>query len=270
MRRHLILPSQGTLLVNTDLHGNLDDFLAMHSRFEEERDAHWVILGDVVHGPDDRAREDEPDLYGYPDRSFDIVERIAKLRSDRVHYVLGNHDHGHVGGPRPAKFHGDEVSALEATLSESQRALLRELFETAFLAIAAPCGLLLTHGAAGDGLDRLADLDRVSLDPAKNDARTNEMLRSLLSAYGQRADVTARMLERVSRSSGLELRVVVHGHDRDESGWFAEGDNQLVPVIFGAPRENKRYLRVDLSARYRRAADLRDCVEILRLHATRR
>jgi hypothetical protein len=31
-----------------------------------------------------------------------------------VHFVLGNHDHGHVGGPHPRKFHADEVEALEA------------------------------------------------------------------------------------------------------------------------------------------------------------
>jgi hypothetical protein len=92
------------------------------------------------------------------------------------------------------------------------------------------------------------------------------MLRSLISAYGQKSDVTTATLGRVSRSSGLDLRVVIHGHDRDESGWFAEGGNQVVPVIFGAPRENKRYIRADLGARYASAADLRDGAEILRLH----
>ena len=66
---------------------------------------------------------------------------------------------------------------------------------------------------------------------------------------------------------GLDLRVVVHGHDRDEWGFFYEGETQLCPVIFGATRANKRYLRLDLGARYESAQALREDTEIVRLYA---
>jgi hypothetical protein len=59
---------------------------------------------------------------------------------------------------------------------------------------------------------------------------------------------------------------VAHGHDRDEAGSFTEGGNQVCPVLFGAPRGNKRYLRLDLAAAYRRVEELREGEEVRRLY----
>jgi hypothetical protein len=91
------------------------------------------------------------------------------------------------------------------------------------------------------------------------------ILRSILTDYGQRGEVTARMLA-ASELPELELNLVVHGHDRYESGLFVEGDNQICPVIFGARPELERCLIVDLAARYRSPADLREGLEIVRVH----
>lgn len=106
LSRHLILPARGHLMITTDLHGNLEDFLALREKFDGLRashdDVHWAMLGDLVHGPDEEAQHLAPDLYGYPDDSWTLVEQAAALRRehpDRFHLVLGNHDHGHVGGP---------------------------------------------------------------------------------------------------------------------------------------------------------------------------
>ena len=70
-KRSLVLPGRGTLLVSTDLHGNLEDFLALEARAEAAWragvDLHWALLGDLVHGPDDRGRQQMPDLYDYDD-----------------------------------------------------------------------------------------------------------------------------------------------------------------------------------------------------------
>jgi hypothetical protein len=273
MKRHVVLPSRGVLLISTDVHGNLGDFERLAALFRLERDhepeSHWVILGDVVHGPDDTARASSPTLYGYPDQSMEIIDSLLSLEAahpGRVHFVLGNHDHGHVGGPHPAKFHTDEVEALERGLSRAQRARLHGLFERAMLAAAAPCGLLMTHGSPDDSLTKLEDLDDVPLAIEAMSPGQARVLRSVLTSYGQPEAVSRRMLENVSRASGLALGVVVHGHDRDEAGFFREGAHQACPVIFGAPRENKRYLRVDLGARYADSTALRDGVEVLRLY----
>ncbi len=272
-RRHLILPDRGTLLVSTDLHGNGADFRRLRELFlaELHRDpeTHWLLLGDLVHGPNLRIRRTDPELFDYADESYPIVQGVAELRAahpGRVHLILGNHDHGHVGGPHTSKFHSDEVLHLESTLDEGERELLRELFEQALLVAAAPCGVLFAHGSPSDLLVDLERLDALALRPAENGPAGERLLLSILQSYGQPRETSARMLRQVGARHGLELHVVVHGHDKDEAGWFAEADNQLCPVLFGAPPAHKRYLRLELAARYRSASDLRDGVELLRLH----
>jgi predicted phosphodiesterase len=271
-KRYVVLPERGTLLVNTDIHGNLEDFERRSQLFEaalreDEEGAHWVILGDIVHGPDDLSRQKHPEFYGYPDESLKIVRGVARMQHaypGRVHFVLGNHDHGHVGGPHTQKFHRDEVEWLETGAGAEDIATLRTLFQSGLLAVAAPCGLLLTHGAPNAAFESLDDLDTISLSGG-NDARREELLSSLLTHYGQRDDVASKVLDNVSRG-GINLRVIVHGHDRDERGFFMEGELQLCLCIFGTPRQEKRYLRVNLGARYGHVSNLRDGFEIRRLY----
>ncbi|MBS2028257.1 MAG: hypothetical protein JST54_10160 [Deltaproteobacteria bacterium] len=83
--------------------------------------------------------------------------------------------------------------------------------------------------------------------------------------FAQPGEVTARVLAAVSEPN-CPLTFLVHGHDRDPNGWFIEGGNQIEPVIFGAPRANKRYLRLALDARYPGVTALRDGEEIRRLY----
>jgi len=261
------------LLVSTDLHGNGEDFAALRARFLELRahdpDTRWLLLGDLVHGPDVQAGIDQPELYLYDDCSWEIVEGVIALQRQhpgQVQLLLGNHDWAHVGGPPVAKFYPDEAAQLEAGLTPEQVGALRALFAAAPLFAVAPCGLLLAHGSPHHEAFDLSLLDGISLDRADNSPEQNAALRSLLTSYGQQGEVTAELLSRVGAQVGFPLQVVVHGHDRDEAGWFAEGGNQLCPVLFGALPDEKRYLQVDLGARYLDAAALRDGHELRRLH----
>lgn len=272
IKRWRLLPRRGALLVSTDLHGNGEDFRRLRAIFESARargeDLHWALLGDTVHGPSPEARAEQPELYDFPDESFAIVRGVRALAAqhpDRIHYVLGNHDHGHVGGPHTAKFHDDEVATLEATLKEDERAELRGLFRDALLALVAPCGVLLTHGSPDDTMRSLDELDRLPLELSRCGAAERRLLRTVLTSYGQQGEVTARLLRQIS-PPGLPLRVVLHGHDRDENGWFTEGDNQGCPVLFGALRAHKRYVLLDLGAAYASVHALRDGHEIRRLY----
>ena len=269
-----ILPAIGQLLVSTDLHGNRSDFerllkifADLRTRADDPATVHWALLGDLVHGPSTAATLRFPDRIGYEDESPALVEALIVLREefpDNVHLLLGNHDHGHVGGPHPSKFYYDEVETLEARMSADAIARMHALFESALLALAAPCGLLLCHGSPDDQLTSLDLLAGAQLcdDP---DTMRASMLRALLTSYGQSGDVTERMLRQISRPE-LDLRVVVHGHDVDLDGWYTEGGNQACPVLFGAPPRNRRYLVLDLGARYERAEDLREGHEVRRLY----
>jgi hypothetical protein len=275
-KRCLVLPARGRLMVSTDLHGNGDDFRRLRALFlglqAADAGSHWVQLGDVVHGPSEDARRAEPALYDYPDESWAIVDGMRGLAASHpghFHFVLGNHDYGHIGGLHTNKFHADEVAHLESTLDAAERDGLHAFLRGALLAVVAPCGALLCHGSPDDTLEGLEQLDRIALPPAPGDAVGPRILRSWLHAYGQRRDVTERLLGTVSRGAGAPIAVVIHGHDRAEEGWFAEGGNQLCPVIFGAPRANKRYVLLDLAARYGRVDDLRDGIEIRRIHGER-
>ncbi len=265
VKRHLTLPASGWLLVSTDLHGNWRDFAALSAflgkAWQDGLDAHWVILGDLVHGPNAEAGLAYPHLYAYPDDSPRLIDAVFELRAaraDRVHFVLGNHDAGHCGFKHTSKFHPDEVLALERRLTSKQKDRLRELCERALLTVATRSGLLLAHGAPGDELHSLALLDGTFPVGPEDDARFRAV-HEVMWSYGQKGDVAGRMLERIGAELGQALRVVVHGHDRDESGWFIEGGNQLQPVIFGAPDANKRFLWLDLARPIGSAQELVDC-----------
>lgn len=272
-KRYRVLPASGTAMISTDLHGNGEDFRSLRSLFLERRArdeaSHWVLLGDLVHGPDEQARHDQPQLYDFPDESWEIVQGTTDLlqnHPDRVHLVLGNHDHAHVGGPRPAKFYADEAGHFEQGLTPAQLEAVRALFQRALVAILTHCGVLATHGAPGSVLDRLELLDDLSFDPEENDHERNAMLHSALTSYGQPEREVTAMLQALGASAGLELDVVIHGHDRELEGFFREGSHQLCPVLFGALREHKRYVEIDLGGRYRQVEDLREDVEIKRLY----
>lgn len=268
--RVLRLPPRGRCLVSTDLHGDLEAFCALRDRFaallRDHPESHWVQLGDWVHGPDDDTRTYEPRLYGYPDRSWDVLEALWEAQSrwpGRVHGVLGNHDMAHLGGRRTRKFHPDEAAFLEASLSPAQRDTLRARLGAMLLAVVTPCGPLLTHGAPDRRVLSLAQLDRMPLPPATADDQ--RALDSVLWSYGQAPDEMSALLARLS-AEGTPLTFVLHGHDKDEAGWFAEGDNQGCPVIFGAPRAARRCVVLDLEGSYPDVRALREGVEILPVH----
>jgi hypothetical protein len=272
-----ILPARGRLVVNTDLHGNLEDFRAVRDVFlrlrAERPDTLWAILGDIVHGPDDKARLREPELYDYPDESWEIAEEIIALKErfpGNVLYVLGNHDYAHLGGPKTRKFHDDEAAFLESRLSAEQIAAMRKLFAEAHLGLACPCGAFLAHGSPDAEFASLEEFEAVRFPPPEGDARSAGVLASFLNSYGQTAEAANRFLKSMSRLTGIGLRFVIHGHDRDEDGYFFEGGNQLCPVIFGAPRRNKRFVLLDLAERYASAMDLKPGREILPLYPARR
>lgn len=274
-RRHLHLPRKGWVIVNTDLHGNGDDFRRLEQRFRERAArnsaVHWVILGDLVHGPNPAARARQPELYDFEDESAFIVRRVCELRRElpeHVHFVLGNHDYAHIGGPRTQKFYPDEAAHLEQRMSTEEIEHMHALFRGALLAVSTECGVMMSHGAPDATLQSLHDLEPIEIPPLGPHPYHDAILSSLLFAYGQTGAVTAALLEQLSSETmSVPLRVLLHGHDRAEDGFFREGGNQVCPVLFGARNAEKRYVELDLAGRYEHADDLRDGKEIRRLYA---
>jgi hypothetical protein len=260
--------STGTLLVSADVHGNFDDFCRLRDLFLEA-DARgeqpiWVSVGDWVHGPSEEHRDlrsrDGELLYDYPDRTPEILRQLFALMdrfAGRVISLCGNHEHAHIGGRRTSKFHDDEAAFLEAQLVPAEVAELRARFATWPIAVRVPaCGLVITHGAMAPAFWHPAELETITWDSR------HEVLRTTMSHYGYSDGNDVELLERMGRDGG-RYDLVVHGHDREESGWAATGERALLLCTsFGAVRARKAYLRLDLARRYESLAALREGEEI--------
>ncbi len=273
MARVLHLPARGRLIVCTDLQGCLRDFHRIVELFDEAMaetgDAHLLFTGDLIHGPH-LDEQDWPDFLGeyYRDASGEVIDELAVLMArhpGRVHALVGNHEHGHIGGPHTAKFAADEVAVLEHLLgpehAERMRAVLREF---ALVAIA-PCGAVFTHGAPAATIASIRDIEEARLDGFEAgspiDILDTPVIGAILWARSAEPDVAARFVRTLGGT------FCVYGHDVIPEGFEIIGDEQIVvSTSFGVFDANKVYVSLDLAARYRSVHDLRVGHEILPLY----
>jgi hypothetical protein len=275
MNRRILEHRAGTLMVSADLHGNLEDFLRLESLFEEAlaagEDRIWVGLGDWVHGPHPARKKSTlgwagEELYGYPDESVALLERLAALEArhpGRFFSLLGNHEHAHLGGKKVQKYHPDEAAFLEDALGPEGRARFLAMLDRWSLVIQVPsCGIVLTHGAPPDEIEDGAQIDAMDRRGGKE-----SFVDDLLWSYGFGPRGGRNFLDRIA-GPGERYDLIVHGHDRELDGGATSGAHgYLLCTSFGARRAKKAYLLLDLTRRYRSAADLREGIEIRRLYA---
>jgi hypothetical protein len=273
MSRVLRLPAKGRLLVATDLQGNMRDFDRMAALFVETQhatgDAHLLFTGDLIHGP--HLEEHEwPDFLGeyYRDASMEVVDGFVALRDrfpGRVHALLGNHEHGHVGGPHTAKFAPDEVELLEMLIGPVAAARLRKVLRDLPLAAVAPCGVVFTHGAPAADIKSIHEVEDVALEGFSDDSPLDifevPVLGALLWARSAESSVARRFLK------AMGGRVSIYGHDVIPEGFERIGDEQMiVSTSFGVADANKVYLELELAAKYKSVHDLREGHEIRPLY----
>jgi hypothetical protein len=277
-----VTSTRGPVLISADLHGNFADFarlreifLASEARGEQPM---WISMGDWVHGPaDETARADILDrcgrpLYAYRDDSPAILDGLFALMDrfgDRVLSICGNHEHAHIGGRMTSKFHRNEAAHLEARLSPTEVDELRRRFASWPLVIRlASCGVVLTHGAPIPA--SVAEFERTRYDRSCGEGSgpiipyDRDPMISAMSRYGFGRGEDLALLDRLSEPD-CALRVLVHGHDRDEEGFSATGEAALLLCTsFGARQARKSYLWLDRGRRYT-LGDLRDGDELRRL-----
>ena len=270
--RLLRLPDRGRLLVCTDLQGNLGDFEQMVRHFRAAGDdAVLVLTGDLVHGPDAETVARWPDHLGTPyvDRSPELVEAFraeAQRAPGRVHCLLGNHDHAHIGGPATRKFHRDEAAALEARLAPAEVEALRGLIRGFPLAAVAACGAVLLHAAPSAPIDGPGDLEALSVEGfAHLDFRDFLSTEAVLGPLLWSRMATAPQAQRFLRALGGTL--AIFGHDVVREGYAMDTPEQLcVSTSFGCFDAHKVYVELDLGARYPSAAALRPDIELKKLY----
>ncbi len=273
MARVLRLPDRGTLIVCTDLQGCLRDFHRIVEIFDEVMaatgDAHLLFTGDLIHGP--HLDEDEwPDFLGeyYRDASGELIDELEVLMQrhpGRVHALIGNHEHGHIGGPHTAKFAADEVAVLEHMLGPDATERLRSVLRDFALVAVTRCGAVFTHGAPAATIQSIADIEAARLDGFEAgspiDILDTPVIGPILWARSAEPDVAARFVR------ALGGTFCVYGHDVIPEGFEIIGDEQIVvSTSFGVFDSNKVYVQLDLAARYRSVHDLRVGHEILPLY----
>lgn len=271
MPRLLELPARGRLLVATDLQGNLKDFQALARHFRAAGDdAHLLITGDLVHGPDDETAAAWPEHLGtaYTDESGALMDAFLEEQRrapGRVHCLLGNHDHAHVGGPVTSKFHDDEAGVLESKLGPEATQRLQALISTFPLVARAPCGAVMLHAAPSAELRAPKQLEDIDLRGYESFDIERFMKVPVLGAL-----LWSRMAS--SEQSGRFLKalggtIALYGHDVVREGFERVGEDQLCfSTSFGLFDEYKVYVSLDLAAKYPSVRALREGEEILPLY----
>jgi hypothetical protein len=236
---------------------------------EYQGDAHVLFTGDLIHGPHIDP-EDWPDFLGeyYRDASGDVVTAYAGLAAQfpgRVHALLGNHEHGHIGGPHTAKFAADEVALLEQILGPTRTARMCGIIHTFALAAVSKCGVVFTHAAPAAQIDSLSELEAADLSGADYasplDVLDNPVVGKILWARSASKAEAQRFLRAMNGT------IAIYGHDVIPEGFETIGDEQMVvSTSFGVFDSNKIYVSLDLGAKYHGVKDLRIGHEILPLY----
>jgi hypothetical protein len=274
MARVLRLPDHGRLLVCTDLQGCMRDFERFVEIFEEalqanNGDAHVLFTGDLIHGPHIEP-EDWPDFLGeyYRDQSGELILAFAGLAArypGRVHALIGNHEHGHVGGPHTAKFAADEVALLEHILGPAATARMKSIINTFALAAISKCGAIFTHGAPAAIVQSVADLEAADLACADFASPLDVLETPVIGKILWARSATEAEARKFVRALGGTL--CIYGHDVVPEGFEKVGDEQIVvSTSFGLFDTNKVYVSLDLAGRYRGVHELRVGAEILPLY----
>lgn len=257
VRRVIPLPDHGRLILATDLQGNVADFDRVAAIFERAAagpdGAVLVVTGDLVHGPE-LEKAEWPDYLGtyYRGDSAGLLARaraLADRHPGRVHYLLGNHEHAHVGGPVVAKFFPDEARRLEELLGEAGTLEMRAWLSTwPFVAVARQARLAMLHGAPHAVIRSAEDLERLPLD-GFFDVPLEEMAsRGALGALLWARTTSTERANAFLGALGDGLKVAIYGHDVARSGYAIDRDPLLcISTSFGCHDGDKLYLDWDLS-----------------------
>jgi hypothetical protein len=243
----------------------------MLALFEESpADSVLVFTGDLVHGPDPITEENWPEFLGtpYKDQSPEVVQAFLEAQArypGRVHCLLGNHEHAHVGGPRTAKFHEDEAQVLEDRMGPGPAGAMRTLFAQLPLVAAAPNGVVLLHAAPAANLKRVEELEEVALDGYGQWGIEDFFQVSVLGPI-----LWSRMARPEQARSFLKVldgRIAIYGHDVVREGFERVGEEQLcVSTSFALFDQDKTYVELDLATVYPNVQALREGIELKKLY----
>jgi len=240
----VLLPKTGDLLITADIHGNATNFkkLLNIARLQEHTHRH-MIFQELIH-----SMKPYRDAYDF---SFILLEWLAALKlkyPNRVHIVLGNHDHAELTGLEVHKFgrvlNPFFIRGLREAYGKEARAVHQAIltFLGSFnLACRTDFGLFVSHSFPG--LDELHFFDMSVFDRPleKGDIAKGNSVFNLV--WGR--DLSARAAFAFCDFVGAEVLVV--GHNPCEGGYSVP--NQKT-IILDSKDSNGCYILLPLSKHY--------------------
>ena len=169
--------------------------------------------------------------------------------ASRDPFLLGNHEHAHLGGPRLSKFHPDEAAELERHYGPGAFEPNRGWFAAwSWAAVAPAAGVVLTHAAPHAEIASPADLDATGLDGYEDVALHDMAAAGPLGALLWARTTTAERAYACLRALDPAARVAVFGHDPIREGHLVEHEPLVcVSTSFGCHDGDKVYLEWDLA-----------------------
>jgi predicted phosphodiesterase len=257
----------GDLIVVSDLHGNLRDFLRAVHIFESKEDACLLFLGDLYHGPYLSQSDWAPhvDKLGdfYYDQSPGLFRAYLYLKNkypNHVRAILGNHEHAHIGGPRVAKFTPDEAASFEDSLTHLERVELARDIENWPWIVASDCGVAFTHGSPPPTYfdeQKLNDESPVVHNPQIWAQPGNALLSELLWRRFSPPDDVGSFLGHLNQFCTPAQNVVTYGHEPSPEGYQVQHTSLFnLSTSFAMKREKKVYLSLSLESRYESSFDV--------------
>ena len=273
----------GTLIVTSDLHGNMEDFEALKKVFEAEEDAIFLSLGDLFHGPKPLPREwSNHHLYQgryYTDQSVELLYAFLDFQEkypNRVVALIGNHEHAHVGGPLVRKFHPDESGYFESQLDSDGIVALHKLINGSAMIATSSCGVAFTHGAPSPipfsrrtlKNTRYAGYEFMSIA----EMYETSLLGGLLWRRSATEDEVLQFLRHLNDINDYPYSsLVVYGHDPSELGYSVENNHLLnLSTSFWTVKEHKKYLRLPLDANFYCTQDIKLSEHLLPLYPSQK
>lgn len=240
----ICLPEQGKVVIAGDLHGHQRNFerLIRYADLDNNPNT-YLILQEIIHGgPED-------DFGGC--LSYRLLFEVLnyKLRyPDRIHIILGNHDTAAICNTSVLKA-GKEMNLAFKTAMRRQYKARFEDVETAMKAymmtqpLAVRCAnrIWVSHSLPADGFAE--DFDTSIFDrPYTFDdlQRPNPVY---LLTWGRRH--SQQTLNTMAQKLDVDLFIL--GHQPQEIGWTAAGDNAL---IIASEHNHGCLLEFDLGRRY--------------------
>jgi hypothetical protein len=132
---------------------------------------------------------------------------------------------------------------------------MRGIIHTFALAAVSKCGAVFTHGAPAAVCNSVADIEAADLSGAGLSSPLDVLDTPIVGKILWARSATEAEARRYVRACGGTMSI--YGHDVIPEGYEKIGDEQIiVSTSFGLFDQNKVYLDLDLSAKYRTVHDL--------------